>query len=308
MTVQPKDTNKNTLKYIDENESLYQPEVLIIGPGAEKGYYELGALLEIEKRKGLEKIKYISSCSIGSIIGLLIVIGFSIKKIIKALITESIFNILGDISLENVKNFILHGGLYSNSKLKKILTTIVENKMGYIPSMKQLYIFSGIEFSIAITSLNKENPRQFFNHVVSPDISCVDACLLSSNIPGALERIEYNGETIIDGAWSNPYPIEIYDNNEREILGIYIDDHIFLAPIRNNIQYFDRILSVNIRMMRDNSIKNSSDKCYHLGLTTSNEISSHISPTLFDKCIMLKRGISLAKGFLDQLAIIRAKK
>ncbi len=295
--------------HIDEIISYcYQPEVLVIGPGAEKGYYELGALLELERRNGLKKIKYISTCSIGSIIGLLMVIGLSIKDIIKIFITKNIINVLGDITLMNLKHLIQYGGLYTNDKPKKILTKIVKDKLGYIPNMKQLYIFSGIKLSISITNLNRESPIQNLNCDESLEMSCIDACLMSSNMPIAFERIEYNGETIIDGAWSNPYPIEIYDNGEREVLGIYINDQTYLMPVKDNIQYFNLILSVDSITKRNDSIKKSSDKCYHLGLTTSNDISSYVNPTLIDKHTMLKRGISLARGFLNQIIKLKNNK
>ena len=254
-----------------EEVEVYQPEVLVLGPGAEKGYYELGVLRKLESTKSLEKVKFISCCSIGSIIGLLITVGYNIKEIILEVMQNDTFEVLGKI---NITNIFTKGGIFENTGLKSMLTRMVIKKLGRVPSMKSLYMSTGIELSISVTNLNTRKYEEIINQKTEPDISCVDAVLLSSALPFVFNRLEYRGDSIVDGALSNPYPIDLYDNGKRDILGIYIDERLFSKKITNNFEYFNHIIHCQIDILRNIKIKNSSKKCFHVGVTVSDKVKN----------------------------------
>ena len=276
----------------------YRPDVLVIGPGAEKGYYELGALMELESRGVLKNVSIISTCSVGAILGLLLTVGYNAVEIMEQMLKKDILSILGKIDL---KNILTKGGLFDIEGLSGLLTELVIKKLGYIPDMKGLYTFSGIELSVVITNLNKKGYKHYVTYLTEPGMSCVDAVVLSANLPLVFERLEYEGDSITDGAWSDPYPINIYDDGKRKILGIYIDDRLYMKKIKDNISFLNNLIDSHVTLLREENITKCSNKCYHLGLTISTQVYSHIAPSKKDKRLMIKRGITLARDFVLQI-------
>lgn len=274
----------------------FYPDVLVVGPGAEKGYYELGALHYLESEKYLTKVKYCACCSVGAIICLLWIAGYSFKSSIEKMKEKDTFDVLGDISISTI---LSKSGLFSNSGLKDFITELVNKKVGYTPSLYNLYMISGIELCIVATNLNRKKHEQYLTYKSNPDLSCVDAVLLSTCVPYVLPRLEYKGYSMIDGAFSNPYPINVYDDGNNKILGIYIDEQSYTKKIRNNFDYLNQIINTTMDVIRDLKIERSSDKCYHLSLSTSKKVKNHINPDLEDKSTMINHGKNISKEFID---------
>ena len=288
-----------------DDKYIYRPDVLVIGPGSQKGYYELGALAELENRGTLKNISIISTCSVGSIFGLLMMVGYSALEMMEIVLQKNILDILGKINLENI---IFKGGLFDIKELTKLLEDLVIKKLGYIPTMKSLYVFSNIEFCVVVTNLNKKGYKQYITYLSEPEMSCIDAVILSSDLPLVFERLEYKGDSITDGAWSDPYPINIYDDGKREILGIFIDEKLYTQKVKNNFKFINHLIDSYMSLLRENNIEKCSKKCYHLCLTVSSQVSSHINPTKKDKRIMMKRGILLTRDCMIQIENLKTLK
>ena len=79
------------------------PNVLVLGPGGIKGFAELGALIFLESVNYIDSIDTIVGCSVGSVIGLLLIIGYSATEILSEVIQSSIFDEIGSISLKDIK-------------------------------------------------------------------------------------------------------------------------------------------------------------------------------------------------------------
>ena len=275
----------------------FRPHVLVVGPGAEKGYYELGALQYLDENGHLNDVKKCATCSIGSIITLLWIVGYSFKTAINKLKSQNVFDILGGIDLNTI---LYKSGLFNTSGLQKLLKKMIVNKLGYVPDLYGLYMSTGIEFCSIGTNLNRKNRAVVISHLNFGDMSCIDAVLISSSIPVIFPKIEYKGDVYIDGALSNPYPVDVYNDGEISILGIYIDDQIYTDKIQNNFQYFNGIIHSFMDTIRDfkiESVRNNKN-CYHLEISISNKVKSHINPSLEDKERMIKHGRDICKNFI----------
>ncbi|GAH01238.1 unnamed protein product, partial [marine sediment metagenome] len=53
----------------------WKPNILVIGPGGIKGFYYCGALLSLDSGGILSDVDTIVGCSVGSLIGLLLISG-----------------------------------------------------------------------------------------------------------------------------------------------------------------------------------------------------------------------------------------
>ena len=296
---QPKTTHTQPNTQKPPKTKGYRPEVLVLGPGAEKGYYELGALLKLEKEGSLDDVKYISCCSAGSIIGIPFSVGYTISELVSIFMKNDTFSVLGNIKPTNIFNG--GGGLFGTEGLKKLLKGLLKKKLGYVPNMKSLYLATGIEITIISTDLNSKDCEKRIDHLGEPDLNCIDAVLLSSALPVILDGLEYRGNCMVDGAFANCYPIDVYDDGKRECLGIYIDDQVYKNKVNNNFEKIDHIMHCLLDDKRERNIRNSTEMCYHLGITKSDKVKNHFNPDESDKKEMIRHGMTFATDFLNKM-------
>jgi predicted acylesterase/phospholipase RssA len=143
--------------------------------------------------------------------------------------------------------------------------------MGFVPTMKQLYTLTQCTLVCVTMNIDKDEV-EYISHETEPSLSCVDAALMSMNIPLLFYKIKYHNSIYIDGAFGNPYPVDYYDDGKTNILGIYIKskspDNVKSVD-DNNLWYIYKILFSSMNQNRELLLKRSSDKCKHIELSTS---------------------------------------
>ncbi len=244
---------------------MFEPNVIIVGPGGLKGIMELGALQCLYERGLLKKIDKMVGCSIGAIISLLYICGYTPYEMLK--LSKDFDNILRLIPNHlTISEIINNGGVIDPIHVKTVLDQYVKSKFGYIPTLQELYNITGISLC-TVHSIIETCESNYIDHDNHPSILCTDAAILGINIPGIIRTGVFNGEEISDGALVNPYPINIYDNGTNTILGIYIRSVYESSSFINRSLYLMLNMSAialrNIR--KDNSTKS---KCKHLELKT----------------------------------------
>lgn len=294
----------NTLDISNLSLNEWTPEILILGPGGIKGFLELGALCLLEEEGYLKNIKTYVGVSIGAIIGLLLVAGYKPIEIIENALDTNLFQDLSSINFENIKH---NTGLISNKSIKDKLIELMEEKFGFVPNLQQLYLATGLEFMCVSMNLSKDQ-AEYISYKTEPDINCVDAVLLSSNIPLLFYKLKYKGCIYIDGAFGNPYPIDQYDNNKVQILGIYITGQNKERTASQTIPddfpiaiYLYKIIDSSIIQIRDRIIKNSSSCCKHLRLFCSTIDTIGLTIDMKAKSQMVLQGYHVAKQFIYQI-------
>jgi predicted acylesterase/phospholipase RssA len=195
------------------------PRVLVIGPGGVKGLMILGFLSSVEDYGLFEYIDTYCGVSIGAVISLLIIIGYKIRDIIEEFVLT---DILKDITITyDIKNYNNNKLLISNESLRRKLSGLILNKMGSIPSLYELYMKTGK--SLIATTLNiTDDTTEYMSPFTHGKISCIDALMYSMNRPFLYQLMDKNGKIYVDGILANPYPINIFDDNYTEILGVYV--------------------------------------------------------------------------------------
>src|SRR6056297_432346 len=94
------------------------PEVLVLGPGGVKGFLQLGALYRLEQDKMLDNIQIYCGVSVGAIISLMMVCGYTISEIIMDAVDMDLFEDFSNISISKIPKKI---GIMSNKAIKKKL-------------------------------------------------------------------------------------------------------------------------------------------------------------------------------------------
>jgi predicted acylesterase/phospholipase RssA len=308
-----------------DNDNSWKPQVLVIGPGGIKGLKALGFLSPLEDSGLIDQIDTFCGVSIGSVICLLLLIGYKVREIVGGAITFDIFKDFEDIKNLNLTEMIQNRGLISNEPARKHLTKLVIDKLGIVPNLKNLYLMTGKSFiSVALNAT--DDMCQIMDMNNNPDLSCINAVLFSMNIPYMFYQIIYKSKIYVDGALANPYPVDYFDDGRTNILGIYMTNksknndndtnntdnsiirEIIDKPLNfqmNDILllcgYFNKIFNSLINQRRNDILQKTSKCCRHIKLECkSDDITGH-TLSIEEKSIMLVEGYNEGKVFLSDI-------
>lgn len=274
---------------------MWQADSILIGPGGIKGFMELGFLLYMEEKSLLDKCTAFVGVSVGAIISLLIVAGYSIYEIIDQ---ASKTNLLEDINSTSLFEIQRVSGLISQKKIKENLEELIVAKFGKVLSMGELYLATGIELYLTSLRLHPTNPQPVhFSYQVNPEISCVEAAILSANIPIIFHRLYYQRDSYIDGALGDPYPIHLLDNGNRNVLGLYIQATFDQQD--GFLTYLRQIFYASMLQLRNIRIQQASLRCRHVSLESNNLDPVGFSTNANDKITMVKEGYEVARKFFE---------
>lgn len=195
---------------------------MIICGGGINGIAIVGALYQFLINYDINKIKTILGISVGSLISMLLCVGYN---------KDEIMNLFLDIEMKNfsdfkISRFLKSYGLDNGENIKKLLKAILMYK-NYSPDLtfKELYDLTGRELIIVGTNVNKGVPI-FYNIKDYPDTKIVDAIRVSASFPGIYTPvIKSNNHHLIDGCILEPYPIDYFDNPD-EVIGFLIKNNV----------------------------------------------------------------------------------
>ena len=274
------------------------PDVIVLGPGGAKGFLELGLLLAFEQENYYGNTRIWQGCSVGSAIALLIVCGYTITEIINDCISLNIINDITDINLDQIRE---KPGLLNIKSVENLMKLRVRQKFGMVPTLKQLYMVTGILLELVTFNVDKDRP-EYLSKNTEPNLSCVEAVIMSMSIPGLICPRIYKGYAYVDGAVGDPYPILEYDNNVNKILGIYIDsEHSSYSSDKNPIRFLYRCAQASMKRLRDISIKQSSSMCKHIPLKTPIFDTTGLSLNINEKKSMIEHGYKTGIIFINRV-------
>lgn len=211
------------IKYYDE---------LVISSSGNKGYALVGCLNEFSKNYPIHKIKYFTGTSAGSIICLLLILGYNITEI-----NDILLNInFGDFQDFKIINLIEKCGLDEGNKFNNLIKAFIINK-GFQSSItyKELYDLTNRILTVITVNITK-GITEYHNYINTPNLSIYLSIRMSMNIPLIFSPILYNNNYYIDGALLEPFPFHYYKNNKK--IGFWLFDKYELNFIKNyNINF-----------------------------------------------------------------------
>lgn len=238
-------------------------DTLVLSGGSIQAMIILGALQYASDNFLLQKITTYIGASAGAICGYLLAIGYSPTEIMVYICTKQI--------LERMKQFnivaMINGtGATSFSYIHEELERMTIEKIGRLISLKDLYTLFG-KTLICTTHNMTTNKLEILSHETYPDLPCLIALRMTSNLPFIFDHFRYMGNFYVDGGISNNYPIDIADEKGNKILGIVLHD--ISASFNNNnsnniIEYFFQLISIPMLQNVVTKIENSSDKCTNI--------------------------------------------
>ena len=277
---------------------MWIPDVIVLGPGGAKGYLELGLLLAFEKENYYSRTDIWRGCSIGSAIALLIVSSYTITEIINDCIDVNIINDVTDINIDHITE---SPGLLSNKSVENLLKLRTSQKFGMVPTLKQLYMATGILLELVTFNLDKYRP-EYLSKDTEPNLSCVEAVMMSMAMPGLICPRIHKSHVYVDGAIGDPYPILGHDDGEKRVLGIYIDSvHSSHSSDKNIVRYLYRCAQASMKVLRDRAIEAASDNCKHIALRTPVFDTTGLTLDYNAKRAMIEHGYKIGMIFLNRI-------
>ena len=180
---------------------------LVLSGGGSKGLLQLGFLEALYENKKIEKIKYFSGCSIGSVLCVLLAIGYTPSEIITYFCVNDFCSLFKGFNVLLISNYY---GLIDCNVILNYIERMVIEKINYIPTFEDLYYKYGITFTCPAFKVNHrsdEDPHIYFSYKTHPKMTITKAACLSSNIPIVFTKSSYNDEYYIDGGVFDNFPI-----------------------------------------------------------------------------------------------------
>lgn len=297
------DKDRERDKDKDRKEDRWYPEAIVLGPGGMKGFLELGALIGLDERGYLKEVHTYVGCSVGAIIGLLLVAGYKPIDIVNDAMNTNIFKDILYIELKDLQKKKENVGLLSSQELRTILTSKLKEKFGMIPTLRQLYMATGLTLITVALNLDKDE-MEYLSWKTEPDLSCIEATLLSMNIPFIFYKIKYKSHIYIDGAFGNPYPVDIVDDGKTRVLGISITTkhpYIYDSTDDDNLRYVYKVINASMTQIKKRIEKSCSPACKHLTLYSPSMDTTGLTFDTNVKVSLLMLGYNTAKQFVDNL-------
>lgn len=189
--------------------------------GGTKGFCTLGALQYMQDNNIIinSNINCYIGTSVGSIISYFLAIGYTPIEIVVYLCSNNVL----ESFLNNFSNILGFTGIYDYSMITKHCEIMTLSKIGYIPTLKELYENLGKKLIVCTYNLTK-HIREYISYDNYPNLSCLDAIRMSSNIPFIFNECIHNGDEYIDGGIIDNFPVVITENESLNPIGIYLDD------------------------------------------------------------------------------------
>lgn len=235
-------------------------DTLVLSGGSIHAMIMLGSLQHATDNNLLHKITTYVGASAGAICGYLLAIGYSPTEIMVYLCTKQVLERMKHFNLVAMMN---GGGATSFSYIHEQLERMTIEKIGRLITLNDLYIIFGKKL-ICTTHNMTTDKLEILSYETYPDMPCLIALRMSSNLPFIFEHFQYLGSYYIDGGISNNFPIDIAEQYGNKILGLVIYDvnMNFSKNSNNMIEYIYQIMSIPIKQSVTNNIDKASNKCY----------------------------------------------
>ena len=251
-------------------------DTLVLSGGSSKGLVILVALQYGYDNYLLDEIKTYIGTSAGAITCFLLAIGYTPMEIISYICTNQLMEKLQHFNLVAMINNL---GALSFTSIYEQLEKMTIDKIGYLPTFTDLHQKMN-KTLICVTYNLTLNQTEYLSFDTTPDLPCLIALKMSSNLPLIFENFKYGSYYYIDGGVTDNFAIDKGDSLGKKVLGIYIDpdkkdDYGENNNELNIIKYIYTLMFIPISQTIKYKLQQISERCHVIKLT-------HDKTSLFD--------------------------
>lgn len=195
----------------------------------------------------LKDIESLYCCSVGSVIGLIIILDIDWEWIDDFWIKRPWNNIFDFNNIDYFK-YINEKGIFDEQTWIKIITPLLKcKKLKTDITLAELYRETNIEYNLYVTEMN-DVTKKIINHKTYPDMRVTYAIYLTTCIPYICKPAYLNGTFYIDGGLTNNVPI----NDCLHYTGCKNNEVINITNVINNSITFNLDTEYKIDEKLDN--------------------------------------------------------
>lgn len=235
-------------------------DTLVLSGGGIKGFSLLGgvqSLLDLDLGKNIHT--YVGT-SVGAIIGYLLAIGYTPIEIIVSLYTNKYLEKMQSFNIVSMFN---GNGATSFNNLNESLEKLTLSKIGKLLTLGKLKEQFGktlicATYNMTVCTMEYLGPD---NH---PDLPCLTALRMSSNIPLIFDRFKYMDNYYVDGGIADNFPISKAIQIGKNVVGLYLqieENSLQDEPEHGIITYFLRLMYVSMIHGTKIQVEQTKDKC-----------------------------------------------
>jgi NTE family protein len=280
--------------------NIWFPRVLVLGSGGRKGFLMLGLLLLLKNTKILDQVDTIVGVSVGAIIGLMYLVGCTVTEIIEVSLSISPSLLLDNIDVKKITNSF---GLFTHDLFRNTINSKILQHIGFIPTMKQLYMMTGIKFMAGVVNIS-DDKEEYFSYETEPDLLVTEAVIMSMNIPFVFQKYKYKNKFYVDGGVLNTLPIDLFNAENTDILAINMSNKSKNLNNESLFFYFSKIFALIISKNSKKLIEYKSDKCKIIQLNESINKGGNMDPVGM-KLSFEEKSQMIIDGYINGLTFIQ---
>lgn len=236
---------------------LKKKKFLVISGGGIRGMSFIGALKALENYKILCDIETFAGTSVGALIIVFFVIGYSIDEIFEFI---KYFDVTKMSSIDSLNTIISLFGFDDGKKIDIILTKIFECKnLNSDITFNDLFIITKKEIIITSVCINTMDVV-YMSYKSHPNMSVKLAVKMAISIPVLFTPILFENKYYIDGGCIDNYPIGLFKDNLDEVIGLYVETNDRIVENINTIEDYIYQLLQCITKGLANNILNGYEK------------------------------------------------
>ncbi|KKK89356.1 hypothetical protein LCGC14_2733930 [marine sediment metagenome] len=271
---------------------------LVLSGGGPRGIALLGALHYVDENNGLQDIQEYWGTSVGSVISLLLLIGYTPFEAFHQFFMLEHF---ADPETFDIQSILETTALCPIEIFGQKVRHFVEKKLGEGMDPTFFDLYSQFGKKIHIIGANTTTMRgECFDIDSQPLMKIIDAIEISCALPYIFTKKQFNNQIYVDGGFINDYAINMADDGEQYVLGICVFGD--MSASRNDyIGWIYRLLYIPIMELHRERVSRLSDKCTNVELTVDNISVIEMSPNRKKKIEVFSTGYQQARTILTEI-------
>lgn len=236
--------------YKSHNFQSNEINTLSLGGGGYYGILNIALIKHLEEMNEIQNIKKVYCVSVGTLFGLLILLGYTTQECINLILNDLSLDKMVEIKPENIFHLWDKLGINDGSYLEGVIKNCLQSK-GFSPyiTFKELFEETQKELHVGISYVFKKN-FELVNHKTYPDMPVWLALRASTAIPLIFQPLHDtdSNDYLCDGGLlcNNPIKYALLDKitenqqqNQPQVLNMVLPNQFPLHKYKSNIISID---------------------------------------------------------------------
>lgn len=283
---------------IDDEIKIMPYDTIVLSGGSIKGILALGAIQFAYDHFLLTHLKNYIGTSSGSMICYLLIIGYKPIEILTSLCTSDYLEKMKYFDIVSMINGL---GAISYNNVNEFLEKMTLDKIGYFLTLGKLLEVTGKNLT-CVTYNDTNCCVEYISSLTHPDIPCLTAIRMSSNLPLIFGSFKYMDCYYDDGGIADNFPILYGEQIGSKIIGFMndIDFTSFDKSDQSNIiETIYKKLFIPISELIKYKINQATIKSTIVKLNYKSILFFKFNLTSKEKLNMFSHGYQVSKNFFE---------